>query len=521
MVVVDVRLFPLAGRRLRSYSRDRRNSILVTQGLDHECGERHAVAGPAQGRRRTRTTGALARARSAVPRLRARAARAAVDRDRRPDADASAPAGRARTSGAGNAWWRSPRRPGASCRWAAAASAARSRWPIPSLGGKPYATPTLWAAIQYLMPGENAPEHRHTQHAFRFVVEGEGVWTVVNGDAGAHVARRLPAASRRGTGMSHHNAASAPMAWIDGLDIPFSYYTESPVLRVRARSAPALETGRRRERSRSERLWGYPGLRPVSQPDAPSATPLLAYRWADTDRALREQLALEAEGHAGTLSPATRQCDSPIPTTGGDVLPTIRAEMHRIRRGAGTARGGRSARRCTRCSTASARSRSANATWTVERGDMFVVPSWAPFTAAADCWRHRPRPVPVQRLADLRGAARPSRPRRGSSRGYGMSIITLARLGLAAWLAFACGLSSAQQYPAKPVRILTPFPGGSGPDAVCASSARSSRSCGDSRSSSRTVRARTASSRSRRRRRRRLTATRWCRWTTRTWHSSV
>ena len=29
----------------------------------------------------------------------------------------------------------------------------------PALGGKPYATPTLWAAIQYLMPGEDAPEH--------------------------------------------------------------------------------------------------------------------------------------------------------------------------------------------------------------------------------------------------------------------------------------------------------------------------------------------------------------------------
>ena len=37
----------------------------------------------------------------------------------------------------------------------------------PALGGKPYATPTLWAAIQYLMPGEDAPEHRHTQHAFQ------------------------------------------------------------------------------------------------------------------------------------------------------------------------------------------------------------------------------------------------------------------------------------------------------------------------------------------------------------------
>ena len=51
----------------------------------------------------------------------------------------------------------------------------------PSLDGRPFATPTLWAAIQYLMPRENAPEHRHTQHAFRFIVEGAGVWTVVGG----------------------------------------------------------------------------------------------------------------------------------------------------------------------------------------------------------------------------------------------------------------------------------------------------------------------------------------------------
>ncbi|SLH61736.1 gentisate 1,2-dioxygenase [Mycobacteroides abscessus subsp. abscessus] len=35
----------------------------------------------------------------------------------------------------------------------------------PGLDGRPFATPTLWAAIQYLMPGEDAPEHRHIQHA--------------------------------------------------------------------------------------------------------------------------------------------------------------------------------------------------------------------------------------------------------------------------------------------------------------------------------------------------------------------
>src|SRR3546814_18599935 len=50
----------------------------------------------------------------------------------------------------------------------------------PGLGGRPYISPTLWAAIQYLGPRETAPEHRHAQNAFRFFVAGEGVWPVVN-----------------------------------------------------------------------------------------------------------------------------------------------------------------------------------------------------------------------------------------------------------------------------------------------------------------------------------------------------
>ena len=144
----------------------------------------------------------------------------------------------------------------------------------PSLGGKPYATPTLWAAIQYLMPGENAPEHRHTQHAFRFVVEGEGVWTVVGGD---------PVPMRRGDFLpqagwnwhAHHNAASRPMAWIDGLDIPFQYYTESQFFEPgRDEITPAEKTTP--DRSRSERLWGHPGLPgiPAGRPDGLTAARL-------------------------------------------------------------------------------------------------------------------------------------------------------------------------------------------------------------------------------------------------------
>ena len=251
----------------------------------------------------------------------------------------------------------------------------------PSLGGKPYATPTLWAAIQYLMSGEDAPEHRHTQHAFRFVVEGEGVWTVVNGDP-VRMSRGdfLPQAGWNWH--AHHNAASEPMAWIDGLDIPFSYYTESQFFEVGRERISAAENTTP-ERSRSERLWGHPGLRPVSQPAAMTCTPLLAYRWVDTDRALANQLALEDEGHAATLSSGHAAVRFINPTNGGDVLPTIRTEMHRIKPGAQTLKRREVGSSVYQVFDGSGTVAIGERTWSVDRGDLFVVPSWVPFTATA------------------------------------------------------------------------------------------------------------------------------------------
>lgn len=252
----------------------------------------------------------------------------------------------------------------------------------PALGGKPFATPTLWAAIQYLMPGEDAPEHRHTQHAFRFVVEGEGVWTVVNGDP-VRMARGdfLPQAGWNWH--AHHNAASVPMAWIDGLDIPFSYYTESQFFEFGREHIGANERATP-ERSRSERLWGHPGLQPLSQPPAPAATPLLAYRWADTDRALAEQLMLEDEGHAATLSSGHAAVRYTNPSNGRDVLPTIRAEMHRIRQDAGTQPGREVGSSVYQVFEGSGSVTVGEKRWMVQRGDLFVVPSWMPFSARCD-----------------------------------------------------------------------------------------------------------------------------------------
>jgi gentisate 1,2-dioxygenase len=46
---------------------------------------------------------------------------------------------------------------------------------------------------------------------------------------------------------------------------------------------------------------------------------------------LREQLALEDEGFAATTEPGHGAVRYTNPTTGGDVMPTIRTEFHRLR----------------------------------------------------------------------------------------------------------------------------------------------------------------------------------------------
>lgn len=47
----------------------------------------------------------------------------------------------------------------------------------PDLPGQSSITPSLYAGLQLILPGEIAPSHRHTQSALRFVVEGYGAYT--------------------------------------------------------------------------------------------------------------------------------------------------------------------------------------------------------------------------------------------------------------------------------------------------------------------------------------------------------
>ncbi len=271
----------------------------------------------------------------------------------------------------------------------------------PGLAPHAYVSPTMWAAIQYLGPRETAPEHRHSQNAFRFVVEGEGVWTVVNGD---------PVRMSRGDLLltpgwnfhGHHNDTDQPMAWIDGLDIPFSQQMDVGFFEFGSDRVTDYATP---NYSRGERLWCHPGLRPLSQLENTVASPIGAYRWQYTDRALTEQLQLEDEGEPATIAPGHAAIRYVNPTTGGDVMPTLRCEFHRLRAGAETA-----ARKDVGSTVFQVFEGSGSVTLNGEttklaKGDLFVVPSWISWSLSADTqfdlFRFSDAPI-MERLSFMR-----------------------------------------------------------------------------------------------------------------------
>jgi gentisate 1,2-dioxygenase len=89
----------------------------------------------------------------------------------------------------------------------------------PGLPGSSKITNTVYAGLQLIMPGEIAPAHRHTQSALRFIIEGHGAYTAVDGEKtmmqpGDFVI--TPA----WTFHDHGHVGTEPMVWLDGLDIP-------------------------------------------------------------------------------------------------------------------------------------------------------------------------------------------------------------------------------------------------------------------------------------------------------------
>ena len=248
----------------------------------------------------------------------------------------------------------------------------------PGLDGAPFASTTLWAAVQFLGPGELAPAHRHTPAALRFVLAGEGVWTLVDGDP-LHMSKGDLILTPSMSFHEHHNPGTEPMTWLDVLDLPTVaaleavFFEDGASEEVDARTDPSSE---------SERYFGGgPGLLPVLSGKRSASlaqrrhSPLLAYRWSDTDRALQAQLEVSGEVEA-----TVRYAD---PASGREVMPTMRCEMTRLSPGSRGRNVRRTGSRVVTVLNGSGVAHVGAASFDLTPGDVFVVPSWAAYRLVA------------------------------------------------------------------------------------------------------------------------------------------
>ena len=89
----------------------------------------------------------------------------------------------------------------------------------PGLAGMSRITQSLYAGLQLILPGEVAHSHRHSASALRFILEGTGAYTSVDGERltmkpGDFIL--TPFWSFH----DHGNPGREPVVWLDGLDIP-------------------------------------------------------------------------------------------------------------------------------------------------------------------------------------------------------------------------------------------------------------------------------------------------------------
>ncbi|MBT5648270.1 MAG: cupin domain-containing protein [Rhodospirillaceae bacterium] len=87
----------------------------------------------------------------------------------------------------------------------------------PAFSGFQGTTRSLYACLQLILPGEHAPEHRHTQSALRLVLEGEGGITTVDGGR-VEMAPGDFIITPSWTWHGHTHEGDTPMIWLDGLD---------------------------------------------------------------------------------------------------------------------------------------------------------------------------------------------------------------------------------------------------------------------------------------------------------------
>ena len=240
----------------------------------------------------------------------------------------------------------------------------------PGLRGLPFTTTTLWGAVQYLGPRESAPAHRHTPSAIRFVMTGSGVYTTVDGDA-VHMEPGDLILTPIWNWHDHNNSGDEPMVWFDGLDLPLVTTLESIFFENHPEMLQSVEG-----HDLSERTFTGVGLRELGAPAPAAHSPLLRYRWGETDRAL-DALRQARGGPLVSLEYTN-------PMTGGPVVATFACEMHRVSPGQRTATQRKTGSSIYVVFRGTGRTVISGQLFEWAPGDVFVTPSWAAVDHEAD-----------------------------------------------------------------------------------------------------------------------------------------
>lgn len=205
----------------------------------------------------------------------------------------------------------------------------------PTLGGKAYMTSTLYGALQLIRPGESAPCHRHTPSASRFILEGSGGFTTVEGEK----CRMSPGdliMTPNWTWHDHGNDGAEDVIWFDMLDVPlvekldgtffdFDYREASP---TSGEPVKRSHQSIKKPLDYSDTLYSTGGVAPKFVSDSQGeASPLFVYKWENVRDALGRLAAHPGSPYDGIVVEYTN------PLTGGPAMPTMSFRMQLLRPG--------------------------------------------------------------------------------------------------------------------------------------------------------------------------------------------
>jgi gentisate 1,2-dioxygenase len=190
----------------------------------------------------------------------------------------------------------------------------------PALRGQSCITHSLYAGLQLILPGEVAPSHRHTQSALRFIVEGSGAFTAVDGERSTMQPGDFIITPKMAW-HDHGHDGSEPMVWLDGLDIPTIRFFDAGF----AENGDSKAQKQTKTEGASFAAYGH-NMAPLRR-DSPygNTSPIFSYPYARSREALSDLERFEAiDAWDGFKLRYTN------PLTGGSPMPTMQTFMQRL-----------------------------------------------------------------------------------------------------------------------------------------------------------------------------------------------